>query len=1176
MKKALFGVLALLILAVAAVLVVPGFIDWNEYKAEIAAQAKRATGRDLTIGGDIRIAVFPAPALVAEDLRLSAPGGEAGGGDMARLGALRVRVALGPLIGGQIQVEKVELVDPVVLVERRPDGSLNWSMPEEAGGGDTPATTGGGGAAPDVRLDNFLVENGTLIYRDGLGGEQRIEALSARVAAVSLAGPFEATGSLIARGVPLDFEAHLGKLEPGRPLPVNLAVTASPGQSRLRATGTVEDLERAPAFAGTLRLEGADLAALAGVLAGTTRLPGPLGQAFEAEATVKASAAGLTLDGLSAQLGQAKGAGSIEVTAGDHPRAAVDLKVNRIDLDEWLALPPAKAGAVRQEAKAGNGGGDDARRATIALARPQRDGDGEAFALPQDIAGALNLSVGAVTYRGGVIGQLRANLELNNGEVTLNQFSAQLPGGSDVALFGFVTAADGKPKFEGEAEVMVSDSRGVANWLGVELPALPPGRLRKVAFTGKISAQPDRVQVTDADLRFDSSRLTGGATFLLSQRLSFGASLALDRLDLDPYLDGAPAAKGKGDTGGLAALKALTTFDANLKARVHSLVYRATPVKDVELDATLYNGDLTLRRASVGAVAGARAAVTGTLGNLGGMPDMKDLKVQAAAADLVPLARLAGLDPALVPPDLGAVALSGTGQGSLLTPKLALEVSAAGGKATFDGGTDILPTPAVVGRVTLRHGDLAAALQRLGVAYRPAGPVGAVDLAADVRAGVGGVTATGVKATVGKLQATGDVTVALGGARPKVTAKLTTNAFSVDPLLPAQGRAAAEPAWRHALWRPGESVGGGDGLRVRTAAGPARERWSRDPIDLAALRAVDADLTLRSPLLTYGPYLLGDADVAARLDAGVLRAERLNGKLFDGALRADAVLDARAAPRLDARLHLARGSLAAVLETFGDAGAASGTVDLNADLASDGTSVAALVAALSGKGDVALRGIDVKKAAKGSAMTGLLNLVTAVNGLGNVLSGGKAGSAADVTGTFDIQGGVLRSRDLVLKSGLGDGDAVATVDLPAWRVEATGEVRPAQNVLTQILAAKVRETRSLQKVPFSVNGPLDAPNVKLETGQMPGGGVAIPVPDSLRKKKGVGAVLDVLVPRQQQPAQEAAPAPAPPPAGSAAGTAAPGQTLAPPPPPPGASAGGTESGGKRKLRAEDILRGLIK
>ena len=49
MKKVAAFLGALLILAIAGALIAPFFIDLNDYKPEIAEQAKAATGRDLAI-----------------------------------------------------------------------------------------------------------------------------------------------------------------------------------------------------------------------------------------------------------------------------------------------------------------------------------------------------------------------------------------------------------------------------------------------------------------------------------------------------------------------------------------------------------------------------------------------------------------------------------------------------------------------------------------------------------------------------------------------------------------------------------------------------------------------------------------------------------------------------------------------------------------------------------------------------------------------------------------------------------------------------------------------------------------------------------------------------------------------------------------------------------------------
>ncbi|MGH6915859.1 MAG: AsmA family protein, partial [Geminicoccales bacterium] len=123
----LIGLGALVVLAIAAILDGPSFVDWNSYKPEIAARVKAATGRDLAIEGDISLSVLPSPTLAVEGVRFAnIEGGSAP--DMATLDSLEVHVALMSLLHGKIEVASVSLVRPTILLETLPDGRANWQI----------------------------------------------------------------------------------------------------------------------------------------------------------------------------------------------------------------------------------------------------------------------------------------------------------------------------------------------------------------------------------------------------------------------------------------------------------------------------------------------------------------------------------------------------------------------------------------------------------------------------------------------------------------------------------------------------------------------------------------------------------------------------------------------------------------------------------------------------------------------------------------------------------------------------------------------------------------------------------------------------------------------------------------------------------------------------------------
>jgi hypothetical protein len=64
-------VVGVVVLLAVAVVVLPGVIDWNDYKGPIQAQLRGLTGRNVVIGGDIHVAVLPAPAIIANGVRMA-------------------------------------------------------------------------------------------------------------------------------------------------------------------------------------------------------------------------------------------------------------------------------------------------------------------------------------------------------------------------------------------------------------------------------------------------------------------------------------------------------------------------------------------------------------------------------------------------------------------------------------------------------------------------------------------------------------------------------------------------------------------------------------------------------------------------------------------------------------------------------------------------------------------------------------------------------------------------------------------------------------------------------------------------------------------------------------------------------------------------------------------------
>jgi len=1161
MKKLLSAIAVLVVALVGAVLIVPGLIDWNEYKTEIASRARAMTGRDVTLKGDIRLTLLPAPALRVADVALaSLPGAK--DSQLIRLKTLEVRVALAPLLSGRVEVESVRLVEPVVALEILADGKRTWDFASAAppaptapaGRAPSPAAGPTASSAPSVRLDSFVVENGAVVYRDAAGGvEERIEAIAARVTAVSLEGPFESAGSFKARGLAFSYVAGIGRIADDRAIPVNLSLGAA--GAKFQSTGTVSDIHQTPRYRGKIKLDGDNLAATVAQLA-----QGPaaaaVAQPFSLEGTLATSTALAEIKDLEIRLGDSRGTGAVAVRLQGGFNAAAQVSINRLDLDRFLAAtapPPASAPALAAspapdgKAKSGRSVAippPPAPAATTAAA-PAR------FDIPKGMGGSLALAVDAITLRGGLIGQARLKAELVDGEITLSQASAQLPGGSDVALFGFVTAPGGQPKFDGQADVTVGDLRGLLKWLDVPPPEVPADRLRGLKFTGKIAATPASVRVSGLDLALDGSRLTGMAGATLGKKPAFGVDLVLDRINIDSYFPPGPPTAPKAapvapvarapagaapreipESSAAAAatraagLQGLPDFEADVKLAVKAATARGLSARDAVVDLSVRNRTLEVRRLAVADLGGAAFAVSGRVDGVLDLPLARDLQFDVRVPDVARVARALGLDPPEMARGLGAVTANGKINGNFLAPQIDAKVTAAGGTATFAGKALAVPTFGLEGAASIHHDDPAKLAGALGVAWRPSGKIGPLAASGRLKTGSDAIDVTDLKASAGPAALAGTVKLATGGARPRLVADLTVGDLVVDPFLPVKKSASlpSEPLWRDARTGGFILAQARQGTPARPAppSAPARGEWSTEPLDLAALKTFDADVKLKARALVHDRYRLEDADIAARLDAGALRTERLTGRLFGGDFQGALGVDAKnaTAPRIDASFALKGGDVASAVRAFTGETSASGRIALDAKLTAAGGSVAAMVGSLGGSGSVALTGLDVKGGAKGSALAGALDLVKAVGDLGGMLAGRAGGGQADVTGTFAIDRGIARSSDLRLISGFGNGAARGGIDLPRWQIDVAGEIQLAQNVLTQILD---KSGRAAQPVPFSVVGSLDAPTVRLDTSKLPGG-LPIPGADRLLKKPGVGEVLQGIIggqpPSQQQPQQQ--------------------------------------------------------
>jgi AsmA protein len=170
-------VIFLVILVVAGLIAIPFFIDPNDYKDQISEAVEDATGRKLTLNGDIELSVFPWVALELGPLSLSnAKGFKAA--QFAKVDATEVRIKLMPLLKKQLVMDTI-LFDGLMLnLEKNKAGKTNWddlsdnsdkSTKKEAEPADIDNSKP---ALSSINIDGVKLTNATITWTDASTSQQ--------------------------------------------------------------------------------------------------------------------------------------------------------------------------------------------------------------------------------------------------------------------------------------------------------------------------------------------------------------------------------------------------------------------------------------------------------------------------------------------------------------------------------------------------------------------------------------------------------------------------------------------------------------------------------------------------------------------------------------------------------------------------------------------------------------------------------------------------------------------------------------------------------------------------------------------------------------------------------------------------------------------------------------------
>lgn len=376
---------------------------------------------------------------------------------------------------------------------------------------------------------------------------------------------------------------------------------------------------------------------------------------------------------------------------------------------------------------------------------------------------------------------------------------------------------------------------------------------------------------------------------------------------------------------------------------------------------------------------------------------------------------------------------------------LRLTLNAPALRATLDGAMDTA-TGAITGKLESSGASARGLMAWLGSPLPPGPGFGAFDVKSDLAVLESRYTFSKGAYKLDSVAATGDLTVDVAeNGRLAVSGGLAIPTLDTNLYLPAPPAAAA-------------GAPGG----VNTAAA-----WDATPMDLAGLRAMDADLSLSVSDLRFQKMQFTGAQLALRLTNGVADAWLQRVTLYGGTGTARLVLDGSgAAAKLQSQIDVSGIEALPLLSAAIGFDKIEGKGRLKAQFAGQGRSQAEIMRTLGGAAsfafnDGAWRGVNLAQVARTVQAT---------------ISGAAVGEAAktdfaELAATFRVQDGAAVTDDLRLLNPFVRLDGAGMIDIGAQTINMRLSPRAVRSIEGQGGTASAQGIG----VPFKATGPWSKP-----------------------------------------------------------------------------------------------------
>ena len=645
MNSFLLGLAALAIVVLTALFAAPLFIDWNEYRPVFEAQASKLLGRDVKVGGKVHLVLLPSPELRFDDVKVA---DETGSLERPFLEARSIEAWLniGSLLTGAVEARKMTIVDPVLRLDLKEDGTGNWRDVGRPGVA-LPF------APKEVMLDSLSISGGRLEISKHGKLQLALASIEGEASAQSLSGPYKVAMSY-------DYD--------GRRQDLRFSTNQADAEGLFRLKAALRD----PEFNATYQLDG--------VMTGVGAKP-----SFDGDAILRVNRPSPVIQGDAATVpgGETNGEQPQPTSVPADPGSFVELKgplnatPDRVELPEFELTVHAQgrpqllkgkltldlAATPKASAELSGRFVDLDALFGVASAEKRLPPAAVLYMFADTVLNesakygeiALKASLEQAGLGGDLLGGFELALATNSAGVKIERLKATLPGANRIELQGKLSHGEFGPVFAGPIKLEGAGLRTLTRWAAGDRDITGQASTGDFALAANATVGDGAVKLADVRGELSGTKFGGSFSYKGGERNLIEVNLDSDRLDLREMIGEGPiwrawlpAANGEGEAADGSAPNVLTQVrddDLRVTVEVGELLLPKIPPGRLDARFTLVDDVLDVQKLDFAAADELKLTGSGRIEHLSDRPAGRvGFAFRAATTDSLRIASaLAGL-----------------------------------------------------------------------------------------------------------------------------------------------------------------------------------------------------------------------------------------------------------------------------------------------------------------------------------------------------------------------------------------------------------------------------------------------------------------------------------------------------------------------------------------------------